>query len=856
MSKARPMNLFDSAEMALDESQGTLRDVAITQVDLRPMLVRASAGTGKTYRLTARLLRVLLQGAAPETILATTFTRKAAGEILDRVLLSLARAADEENPEALQSLRDQVGIATLPRSVCLQLIDTLLRNIHRLRICTLDSLFSQLARSFPFELGLPPAWRLTDDIEELWLRERAVDSVIAMLDRNEMTAVLSMLGKGDIKRSIARELLQVVDAAYSSQRLCGPDVWNKLIAPKLPESSEITRAAGMIRQATPPQKRLRTKLDKLAETLELRDFGSLVDDTLVANIGAARRGRGEVRYYNSTFPDGLDEAFDVVYAAAKSNVLALLKSQNEATSTVITAYDHHIGQLKLLARSIGFEDVAIRLSAQFARLDQQSLSLRMDGAIDHLLLDEFQDTSPVQWQVLRPFAIRCSRTEPESVSIDEEREVPKSFFCVGDTKQAVYGWRGGVAEIFDAVADQIPGITEENQDRSFRSSPVVIDAVNAVFSNLDQHSLCSAADSHDLTDKSMYEATAVRRFARQFPTHSTAKMDLPGHVRMETSRSIEGGDSNARQSACFEDAARIAAEIHTTSPNRSIGILTRTNRGVAQLIFLLERLHVEVSQEGGNPLTDSAAVEIVLSCLMMAEHPGDGRWAFHISQTPIADVPGFGPDLVRQLCEDRGIAETVEYIANLLAPLCDDRETLRLKQLIRLALAYENNPSPRLRDFVRMVREKRVERPQAAAIRVMTVHQSKGLEFDAVILPELDGALTRSRSQCVGDIENAGDPPRGLSRYLGSKSWHYLPPAWQRAFGMQAEGGMTEALCLLYVAMTRARQSLRIIVQPATKRAFENRNASSLIYHALRCESDPTIGSEVLYETGSREWLA
>jgi len=152
-------------------------DDAIEDRELRPTLVRASAGTGKTYRLTARLLKILLQGAPPESILATTFTRKAAGEILDRVLLVLAEAADPHSDAGLQQLRSQVGIATLPRSVCLQLLEKLLRNIHRLRICTLDSLFAQLARSFPFELGLPPAWRLTDEIEEMWLKERAVDSV-------------------------------------------------------------------------------------------------------------------------------------------------------------------------------------------------------------------------------------------------------------------------------------------------------------------------------------------------------------------------------------------------------------------------------------------------------------------------------------------------------------------------------------------------------------------------------------------------------------------------------------------------------------------------------------------------------
>ena len=186
----------------VDQHRADVGSLVAVDGMLRPALIRASAGTGKTYRLTARLLRLLVQGAGPESILATTFTRKAAGEILDRVLLTLARGADETDPDALAQLQMQVEIETLPRSICGQLIERLLANIHRLRICTLDSLFSQLARSYPFELGLPPAWRLTDEIEEAWLRERAIDSMIASLDRAEMTSLMSMLGKGETRRSV------------------------------------------------------------------------------------------------------------------------------------------------------------------------------------------------------------------------------------------------------------------------------------------------------------------------------------------------------------------------------------------------------------------------------------------------------------------------------------------------------------------------------------------------------------------------------------------------------------------------------------------------------------------------------
>ena len=212
--------------------------IAAPPAELRPTLVRASAGTGKTYKLTARFLRILLQGSAPETILATTFTRKAAGEILERVLLTLAKAADPDHPESLAELRKQVDLPGLPQSLCLEKTALLLRNIHRVRISTLDSLFSQLARSFAFELGLPPGWRLTDEIEEVWLRERAVDSVIASLDPSELTALLSMLGKGEVKRSIARELSQVVEEAFSVQRLCGCESVEEI------DRAETTRCTG------------------------------------------------------------------------------------------------------------------------------------------------------------------------------------------------------------------------------------------------------------------------------------------------------------------------------------------------------------------------------------------------------------------------------------------------------------------------------------------------------------------------------------------------------------------------------------------------------------------------------------
>ena len=822
---------------------------------LASRLVRASAGTGKTYQLTARLLKILLQGAPPESILATTFTRKAAGEILTKLLKALADAADEENDVALEALRAQVEIPTLPRTVCVRLLDNLLRNIHRLRICTLDSLFAQLARSFPFELGLPPAWRLTDEIEEVWLRERAIESVISSLDPGEMMSLLSMLSKGDVKRSIAFELMQVINSAYSIQRQASPDAWNQLQSPKRPESADLTRAAGYMRQAEPPQKTLLKKLNDMAERIELRQFAALMHETLISNIAKARRSRTEVKLGRSKFPDGLDASFDVLYAAVRSDVLSLLQAQNEATGKVLAAYDHHVLQLKQRSRALGFDDVAVRLANHVRSIDHESLTNRMDGAIDHVLLDEFQDTSPIQWQVLRPLAIRAAAPEPNpDVKRGPDWRVERSFFCVGDTKQAIYGWRGGVAEIFDAVTDQVDGVETKEQNKSFRSSPVVLDVVDRTFLNLHRHPIADQAGTADLTQKYTYVGDALVAFARRFPSHEANYQDLAGHVTVQTSAKSDGSAED-QKNACFLDAANLVAKIHREAPDKTIGVLTRTNKSVAQLIFMLDMLGCDVSQEGGNPLVDSAAVDLVLSALMVSEHPGDKRWAFHIANSPIAEKWGEEVgDNVRAMVEDRGLAETVEYLAGLLAPKCDPRDTFRLKQLTQVAMTYQRNAAPRLRDFVRLVREKRVERPKSARVRVMTVHQSKGLEFDAVVLPELDGPLTRQVSGCVADVRDLGEPPEAISRAIRHDAWHFLPERWQRAFGAQVASEMTESLCLLYVAMTRAKQALHIMISPPKKQEFANKNAASLIFHSLGCDADPTIGNTMLFQQGDQHW--
>jgi len=143
----------------------------------RHVAIRAAAGSGKTFQLTNRLLELLCSGATPSSVLAATFTRKAAGEILERLMLRLSAAAASQ--KASDELARQLSLRGLERSQLLDLLGRLVQQLHSLRICTLDGLFASLAGGFTLELQLPAGWRIVEAHEDERLRQEAVRAVVA-----------------------------------------------------------------------------------------------------------------------------------------------------------------------------------------------------------------------------------------------------------------------------------------------------------------------------------------------------------------------------------------------------------------------------------------------------------------------------------------------------------------------------------------------------------------------------------------------------------------------------------------------------------------------------------------------------
>jgi ATP-dependent exoDNAse (exonuclease V) beta subunit len=319
----------------------------------------------------------------------------------------------------------------------------------------------------------------------------------------------------------------------------------------------------------------------------------------------------------------------------------------------------------------------------------------------------------------------------------------------------------------------------------------------------------------------------------------------------------------------FEFAAQRMSQIVRDAPGRSVGVLVRSNAAVAELIYHLRNLGVDASEEGGIPPTDSAAVLLVLSALRLADHPGDTVARFHVANSPLGAALGVAPDrgdapgnaksaavsqAVRRKLAAEGYGRTIYDWAKTLAPHCNRRELSRLEQLVALAYGYDPTATLRTDDFRALVERQRVADPLAADVRVMTVHQAKGLQFDVVVLPELDAGLVRQSPNFVEHRPDPTAPPDLVCRYVNTALRPLLPAAFQQMFDEAIDRDTTEALCVLYVAMTRAVHALDMLVAPRPKGGAVKTFAGLL--RAAFCNNGPAPAGSVLYEHGDPKWHA
>lgn len=816
-------------------------------IGLEPLLIRASAGTGKTFQLTNRLLQILLAGHDVDGILATTFTRKAAGEILQRVLQRLALGCI--SLEQRQELTEQLPGVECSAANCLATLRRVTLSIHRLRISTLDSFFAQLARTFSLDMGLPAGWTAMEPSREPSVQMSAISEMLQSNDHQTLLDMVRMLFKGESTRRVSEDIRSTVDSGLAFYRGSSESAWDQLPLRKPPDESACQAAISTVMDCRFNDQRIHAALDKLVAIFQEGDWAGILGQGIFTNLT-----NDPPTYYKKELPSGLVAALKVLREKAVAELLPIYRNQTLATLKVLQTYDLAYQSLIRHYRSLAFADVSHFL-AQWIKGDllgsgnrdgMAKLEYRLDCGVQHLLLDEFQDTSLEQWDILRPLAQPLGRESADSPASSE-----RSFFCVGDSKQAIYGWRGGVAEIFDSVVQTISGLKSQELMKSFRSSPPIMQAVNEVFQNLSRHSNFADCNS------------TAQLWEKCFPEHETARKSQSGYVLLENGPPPKDPQwtSDERRLAFLEHTVARVAELVEKS-SASIGILVRTNDDVARIMALLRDRHIAGSQDGGNPLTDSAAVELILSLIHLADHPGDSISGFHVCNSPLAEsLPflkqgnerAFGRWFAHCVAS-QGLGSAIAWVAERLTRYLSWWDQQRVEQLIRMAHQHQEIGG-RLRDFEQFVESHRVALPSDSQVKVMTIHKSKGLEFDAVFLPALDISLTGSPPQLIARRPHPCHAPDGILRYMSVELQAELPGDWQRAFQADKSSSVYESLCILYVAMTRAKRALYMTTLPAGKNPRQD--LGSLLQSTLAAGQEAAKAPLAqLYTVGDANWFA
>jgi ATP-dependent helicase/nuclease subunit A len=813
------------------------------------LIIRASAGTGKTFALSNRYLSLLAAGVEVQEILASTFTKKGAGEILDRIISRLSNAA--LNKTAAEKLSSEIG-TPLSQTEAGQVLLQLLQSLHRLEIGTLDSLFSRIARVFSLELGLPPGWEIVENQQIKHLQDKAITEV---LQTESVLELLQLLSKGEVTRRVASLLRDTVDNVYDIFRQSGLEPWDQIPSTTCYLSEpQIDQLVIQLKNLPLHLSSLQKHREKLLDLIAKKDWMELSDQTSLQNVLD-----GKDTFGKTPMPDELIEVVQRLIQQCRAFQEDLLIRQNQATRDLLHKFHKILHRLKSFSGDLRFDDVTERLQEFIQQCDARQCAYRLDSQYRHLLLDEFQDTSLTQWNVLRPFAERVT-----AVASDQQ-----SFFCVGDMKQAIFGWRGGIAEIFDQVAAELPNLQTEGLARSYRSSQPVIDFVNQIF--------IQAPEYH--CDDPIAEQ-AIAQWHQWFPLHQTARQDLAGYVLIEKSPSDEFLDPSARELSGtarldWNTLQRIQKLRQQLFSHQTIGVIVRTNAEVSRIMSLLKQHGIPASDESGSSLVDSAAVELILSAMKLADQPGDSVARFHLSHSPLGDVLGLPRETqtnqselaaagaitaekLRSRLLLEGYGAVVESLAEALTPFCTSKERNRLRQLVQLSYsaAYHCDPwDLRPGRFVNyVINDVRVSEPNSSQVRVMTIHKAKGLEFDAVVYP-IPPSTSGWRGQTPAVVVYRPTPTAPISlatRYVKEKNRKFFDQSLQQVFVQENQREVREALCVLYVALTRAAHAIYVIV--ADNANPENKSTAGLILSGVgaAAEEDPVTGR--IYHAGDPDW--
>lgn len=809
--------------------------------------VAANAGSGKTRVLTDRVARLLLDGSPPQNILCLTFTKAAAAEMQARLFTRLgawAMLGDADLEAALAAIGTDLGADTgadtgraegLARAR--RLFARALETPGGIRIQTIHSFCTRLLRSFPVEAGVSPDFAAIEEREMAALRDEVLAQMATQAPEllEEIGAHLSDPARFDgllLELLKSPEALAVTPEALAEALGVDPARDCDAIA-----RGTLTRIGAELLQrlyaayaqsGTDPEKRRVAPLQSAAQATD--DPASLdrITGAFLTKTAGTPISRIATKKVQTDHPWVVEAANEVAALIAEARKAQTARRIWEASSALLRFGQDFAARYEALKSARGlldFDDLIARAATLLTRSATAPWVLyRLDGRIDHILVDEAQDTAPAQWAVIR--ALAAEFTAGESA-----RGPGRTLFVVGDRKQSIFGFQGADPAGFDDSRDHFEAALGAQAVRrvglahSFRTTAPILALVDRVF-----------ADSGE--PHVAFEERPGRVELWPFlQADKSAKQDKPGWWEMVDQ--IAPGDP--RVALADQIATRLGQMIGAGEmiPRREGGWRPVTAGDVMVLLptrgpffhLLIARLKAEGLPVAGADrldLTADLGVRDVLSLLAFLDNPRDDLSLAEALRSPLFGVGeaelfalahGREGTLIAALeeAEHRAVPrltalrrlvdfarpyELIEAIlqqgrAPLLARLGPETGDA-LDVLVETALDYEQGGPPSLSGFLAWLardetKVKREFEADAGEIRVMTVHGAKGLEAPVVILPDVTSKAPTNQPLYASELGVFWAPDK-LERVGPVADLH----------AVRQEREAEERTRLLYVALTRA----------------------------------------------------
>ncbi|WP_019141683.1 UvrD-helicase domain-containing protein [Noviherbaspirillum massiliense] len=878
----------------------------------RSVVVEACAGSGKTWLLVARMLRLLLAGAEPSELLAITFTRKAAQEMRERLLQLLRDLALRPDPEVRQLLIERgVPESELPELLpaARGLYDRVLSSAQSLSIDTFHSWFARLLQIAPLTSGVPHGYALTETTGELE-REAYGRFMQAVGDDEDLRAALltmyEMVGDWNANRMIQAfaakraEWWAAMQGAPDAEpclplqwllELCGED-GERDARLSLWEEEElkarILDIARLLGQGASRNQARATAIESaLTAGASPDNFTRLLmqfcDEKGAVRGNDHRRGKLLAALQKQWGDDGCD-VFEREFGAVAEVLQELQRRSfepavlalNQALFKVGAAYLDHYQAVKAEQRVFDFSDLEWHAYRLLSNEEHAAyLQSRLDARYKHILLDEFQDTNPLQWSIVRAWL--------DAYGDDVE---PPSVFVVGDPKQSIYRFRRAEPRVFTAARDMLAAsgaaVLRTNQTR--RNATDIVQALNASFTAnplfAPQTTLASGSGSIwrlPLIWQEEGERDAPSVFTLRDP------LTAPREEEQDARRRDEGA-AVARAIIHARNDLKLRRGVDV--PWSDVMLLVRKRSHLTAYESALRDAGIPFVSDKRGGLLESLEVADLIALLNFLITPGDNRALAHVLKSPIAGASDEDLIMLAQRSEGawwprmraaakEGASEAVRRIAGLLEqwlqaaprlpvhdlldvilhqgdliaryaqaspPLLRNQVVGNIEAFIELALNLDAGRYPSLPKFIDALRLLKDgadnDAPDEAAVdaaldavRILTIHSAKGLEAPIVIL--LDANHSEPARDDFGILcdwpQDAHAPTHfsafGRSQERGAARDHLF----------EAEEGFRrqEDWNLLYVAMTRAKEVLILSGVAGSRGTLEDGCVEGSWYHRL-----------------------